>query len=160
MSPIVWWIIAALLIALGVVGAFVPAVPGVLFVLGGMFLAAWIDGFRRSGWITLGTLGLLAVFALALDVVAGLLGAKRVGASRLALVGAAIGSVVGILFGFLGALIGPFVGAAAGEWISRGGIAQAARVGLGTWIGVAVSLVARVVVVFAMLAVFVASYLL
>lgn len=154
-SPIAWWIIAVLLIAIGVVGSLLPGIPGVILVLGGMLLAAWIDGFRRIGWITLTILGLLAGLALLGD----LLGAKRVGASRGALLGAAIGAVVGIFFGLAGALLGPFLGAVAGELLSRGKLGQAARVGAGAWVGLALSLAFRLIIVFAMLAVFVTSYL-
>jgi uncharacterized protein len=159
LSAIAWWSIAVLLILGGVIGTFLPAVPGVILVFGGMLLAAWIDGFRRIGSITLGILGLLTLLALLADVLGGLLGAKRVGASGLALLGAAVGTLVGIFFGLVGALIGPFLGAAAGELLARGRLVPAARVGLGTWLGLALSLVARVVIVFAMLAVFLTSYL-
>ena len=159
MNPIGWWILAVLLIVAGVIGTLVPGVPGVLLVFGGMLLAAWIDGFTRIGWITLTILTVLVALSLLADLLGGLLGAKRVGASRLALLGAAIGSLVGLFYGLLGALIAPFFGAAAGELISRGRLAQAARVGVGTWIGFALALLARVVIVVAMLVVFVTSYL-
>lgn len=154
-----WWALAALLIAVGAIGTLVPAVPGVLAVFGGMLLGAWIDGFRRIGWITLAILGLLTALSLLADVVGGVLGARRVGASRLALLGAAVGSVVGLFYGPIGALIAPFFGAAAGELITRGRLAQAARVGLATWVGFALTLVARVIIVLTMVAVFVAGYL-
>ena len=159
MNPIFWWILAVLLIVAGVIGTLVPGVPGVLVVFGGMLLAAWIDGFRRIGWITLTILAVLVALALLADVLGGLLGAKRVGASRLALLGAAVGSLVGLFYGLVGALIAPFFGAAAGELISRGRLAQAARVGVGTWVGFALTLLARLVIVLAMLVVFVTSYL-
>ena len=155
MSPVGWWILAALLIVIGMIGTLVPGIPGVLAVFGGMLLAAWIDGFRRIGWITIAILALLTVFSLVADVAGGLLGAKRVGASRLALLGAAIGAVVGLFYGLIGALMAPFFGAAAGELISRGKLEQAARVGVGTWIGFALALLARVVIVLTMLVVFV-----
>jgi uncharacterized protein YqgC (DUF456 family) len=159
MSPVVWWIAAVLLIVIGIIGVFLPAVPGVTLVLAGMMLGAWIDGFTRVGWMTLAILAALTALALLADVVGGLIGAKRVGASRLALIGAAIGGLVGLFFGLIGALIGPFVGAVAGELASRRRLGQAARVGLGTWVGLALSLVAKVVIVFMMLAVFITSYL-
>ena len=155
MSPVGWWILAALLIVVGMIGTLVPGIPGVLAVFGGMLLAAWIDGFRRIGWITIAILALLTVFSLVADVAGGLLGAKRVGASRLALLGAAIGAVVGLFYGLIGALMARFFGAAAGELISRGKLEQAARVGVGTWIGFALALLARVVIVLTMLVVFV-----
>lgn len=159
MNPVGWWILAVILIVLGLIGTLVPGIPGVLLVFGGMLLGAWIDGFRRIGWIAIVILALLAVLSLVVDVLGGLLGAKRVGASRLALLGAAIGSVVGLFYGLVGALMAPFFGAAAGELITRGKLAQAARVGVGTWIGFALSLLARVVIVLAMLVVFITSYL-
>jgi hypothetical protein len=160
MNPTGWWLIAILLILVGVIGSFLPAAPGVLLVFGGMLLGAWIDGFRRIGWMTLVLLGVLAGLALLGDLLGGLIGAKRVGASRAALVGGALGGLLGIFFGLAGALLGPFVGAVAGELLSRGHLGQAARVGTGTWVGLALSLVFRVVIVFAMLAVFLTSYLL
>jgi uncharacterized protein len=160
MHSIGWWVLAALLIVVGVIGTLIPAVPGVLAVFGGMLLAAWIDGFRRIGWITLTILGLLAALSLVADVVGSVLGAKRVGASRLALLGAAIGSVVGLFYGLAAALLAPFFGAAAGELISRRQLAQAARVGVGTWIGFALTLIARVIIVLAMLVVFIIGLLL
>lgn len=159
MNPVGWWILAVILIVLGLIGTLVPGIPGVLLVFGGMLLGAWIDGFRRIGWIAIVILALLAMLSLVVDVLGGLLGAKRVGASRLALLGAAIGSVVGLFYGLVGALMAPFFGAAAGELITRGKLAQAARVGVGTWIGFALSLLARVVIVLAMLVVFITSYL-
>jgi hypothetical protein len=159
MDPTGWWLIAALLILIGVIGSFLPAVPGVLLVFGGMLLGAWIDGFRRIGWVTLAILGVLACLALLGDLLGTLIGAKRAGASRSALLGAAIGGLVGIFFGLAGVLLGPFLGAVIGELLSTGHLVQAARVGTGTWIGLALSLAFRLVIVFAMLAVFVTSYL-
>lgn len=158
MNPVGWWILAVLLIVVGVVGTLVPAIPGVLAVFGGMLLAAWIDGFERIGWITITILALLTALSLLADVVGGLLGAKRVGASPLALLGAAIGSVVGVFYGLVGALMAPFFGAAAGELMTRGKLAQAVRVGVGTWIGFVLTLVARMIIVLAMIIVFIVSY--
>src|SRR5262249_35560571 len=97
--------------------------------------------------------------ALLGDLLGSLIGAKRVGASRAALLGALIGGLVGIFFGLPGALLGPFLGAVAGELLSRGNLGQAARVGAGTWVGLALSLAFRLVIVLSMLAVFVGSYL-
>jgi uncharacterized protein YqgC (DUF456 family) len=153
------WVLAIALIVVGVVGTFLPVLPGALLVFGGMLLAAWIDDFQRVGWITLVILGFLTVLVFVIDIVAGLLGAKRVGASKLALVGAAIGTIVGMFFGLVGILIGPFVGAVAGEVIARGQLAPAARVGFGTWIGLVAGALAKLALVLAMVGVFVTSYL-
>ncbi len=160
MTPTVWWVIASALIVLGVIGTFLPAIPGTIVVFAGMLLAAWIERFSRVGWIALIVLGVLAVAAVVVDIVAGVLGARRVGASREALIGAALGTVVGIFFGFVGLLIAPFIGAVVGELSSRRQIAPALRVGVGTWIGLALGAVAKGLMLLAMLVIFLLDYLL
>jgi uncharacterized protein len=158
MSSVWWWVLAIALIVGGVIGTFLPVLPGAALVFAGMLLAAWIDDFQRVGWITLSILGLLTALVFVIDVVAAALGAKRVGASRLALVGATIGAVVGIFFGIVGILIGPFLGAFIGEVLARGRMDSAARVGFATWLGMAVGALAKIAVVLAMIGVFVTSY--
>jgi len=154
-----WWVLAIALMAAGVVGTFLPVLPGAALVFAGMLLDAWIDHFQRIGWITLTILGALTVLVFLIDVVAALFGAKRVGASRLAITGAAVGTVIGMFFGIVGLLIAPFMGAFIGELVARGRMEPAARVGLATWLGMAVGALAKMAVVLAMLGVFVTSYL-
>jgi hypothetical protein len=158
MDPIFWWLLAFVLIAIGLVGTCLPGIPGAPLVFGGMLLAAWIEGFQKIGWVPLVVLGVLTALTFVADVIGGLLGAKRVGASRLALLGAAIGAVFGIFLGFVGILFGPLVGAIAGELIARQRMDRAMRVGVGAWIGVLVGTVAKIALVFSMLAVFAAAY--
>jgi uncharacterized protein len=158
MDPIWWWVIAIALIAVGVVGTFLPVLPGVILIFGGMLLGAWIDNFERVGWVALVILGVLTVLVLVVDIVSALLGAKRVGASKLAIIGAAIGTVVGLAFGIVGVIIAPFIGAVIGEVIERGRLAPAARVGFATWIGMMLGALAKLALVLAMIGVFLASY--
>jgi hypothetical protein len=132
----------------------------VLLIYGGMWLAAWIDGFTKIGWPTLTILGVLAALVLAADLLASALGAKRVGASRQALIGSLIGGILGLSFGLLGLVFGPFVGAVVGELIARRPLAAAARVGFGTWMGLVLGTLAKIALAVSMLGVFVAGYLL
>jgi len=99
-------------------------------------------------------LGVLTALAFAAEIVGSLLGAKRVGASRQALVGAALGTLAGLPFGLPGLVLGPFVGAVAGELLAQRRLDAAARVGFGTWLGLAVGNLAKLAVVGAMLGVF------
>jgi uncharacterized protein len=158
-DPTWWWVLAIALIVIGVIGTLLPVLPGAILVFGGMLLGAWIDHFQRVGWITLVILGVLTLLVFVVDIVAGLLGAKRVGASRLAIVGAAIGTVVGLFFGLVGVVIAPFVGAVVGEVIARGQLGPAARVGFATWLGLVVGALAKFALVLAMVGVFATSYL-
>ncbi|MGQ3053698.1 MAG: DUF456 domain-containing protein [Roseateles sp.] len=151
------WILTALLMAAGLAGAVLPVLPGAALVLAGAVLGAWIDGFERVGGWTLGVLVALAILSWVLDYVAALLGAKKVGASRLALIGAAVGTVAGLMFGIVGVFVLPFIGAALGEYIARRDHQAAARVGLATGLGLLLALVAKVVIAFMMIGLFVAA---
>ena len=149
------YILSAALIAIGVIGTVLPALPGTPLAFTGMLLAAWTDGFQQISVTTVVVLALLTALAVTIDIVAGLLGAKRVGASRLAIVGAAVGTVVGLFFGIPGILIGPFGGALVGEWLHGRDLAKASRVGVGTWIGMVVGAVCKLALTCVMLGIFV-----
>ena len=86
----------------------------------GLLLAAWADGFAHVGWPTLVALGVLTLLSLLVDVLATVVGAQRVGASRKALWGTFVGSIVGLFFMPIGLFAGPLVGALLGEyWHTR-----------------------------------------
>ncbi|MCM5678995.1 DUF456 domain-containing protein [Schlegelella sp. S2-27] len=157
--PAVWWVLALMLMGLGVLGTVLPALPGTVLVLAGIVIAAWIDGFVRvSGW-TVGAIAVLAVIAWAADYVAALLGARKAGASPLALAGAAIGTLLGVFTGFIGLLFMPLAGAMAGEYWARRDARRATQVGLATWIGLLVATVVKVVLAFVMIGVFFVAWL-
>ncbi|HEY4555137.1 MAG TPA: DUF456 domain-containing protein [Lysobacter sp.] len=150
----VWYLLAALLVAVGLAGILLPALPGLPVVFAGLALAAWAGGFEEvSGW-TVAVLGLLTVVSLGVDMLATALGARRVGASRLALVGAVAGTFAGLFLGPVGLFVGPFVGALAGELIHGRKVGHAARVGFGTWLGILLGTVLKIGLAFAMLGLF------
>ena len=148
------WIASAALIVIGLAGTVLPLLPGTLLVWGGVLLGAWIDDFARVSVMTVVIISILAVLAWALDFVAGLIGAKRVGASKWALVGAALGTVVGIFMGLVGVLFMPLVGAAIGEYWSQRNQQRVAKVAFATWLGLMVGMVAKVVLSFVMVGIF------
>lgn len=153
------WILCAALIVAGLAGTVLPVLPGTVLVWGGILLGAWIDDFQRVGTTTLVVITVLAALAWVLDYVAGLLGARRAGASRQALLGAAIGTVVGLFMGVVGVLFMPLVGAALGEYLAQKDQTRAVRVGVATWLGVMLGLLAKVVLAFVMVGLFVAALL-
>ncbi len=131
-----------------------PVLPGTLLVWGGVLLGAWIDDFTRVSVGTVVIISVLAVLAWALEFVAGLMGAKRAGASKWALIGAAVGTVVGLFMGLVGVLFMPLVGAAAGEYWAQKDQQRAAKVALATWLGLVIGMVAKVVLSFVMVGIF------
>ena len=161
----IYYLLAAGLVLVGVIGTILPALPGLPLVFAGMLLAAWAGDFQQVGGWMLGILAILTVLSLAIDFLATALGAQRVGASRLALIGAVIGTFAGLLFGIVGVFIGPFVGALAGELIHGRGVGgqqlgQATKVGIGTWFGILLGTVMKLGLAFAMLGLFTLAWFL
>jgi len=156
---IVLWVLAVAMILVGLAGTVLPALPGVALVFAGIALAAWIDGFTRIEVWTVVVVGVLTAIAFAVDYLASVLGAKRAGASPLALVGAAIGVIAGIFAGLIGVVVFPFVGAVIGQFIAQRDVRSAGRIGIATWIGLAVGTAVKVAIAFTMVGIFIAALL-
>ena len=84
-----------LMVVIGIAGIIIPGLPGVVLVYLGLFFVAWSDGFARVGWITLTILLLIGAVAWLIDLFTTVYGARRIGASRWAAVGAALGMLIG-----------------------------------------------------------------
>jgi hypothetical protein len=153
------WFLCIALIVLGLAGTVLPVLPGTLLVWGGIVLGAWIDNFSRVGTTTVLVISALAILAWGLDYVSGLMGAQKAGASKQALLGAVLGTVVGLFMGLVGVLFMPLIGAAVGEYLARRDHSRAVKVGVATWIGIMVGLVAKVVLAFIMVGIFAAALL-
>jgi uncharacterized protein YqgC (DUF456 family) len=149
-----YYILAGVLVVIGIVGTVLPALPGLPLVFAGMLLASWVSGFEKVGGVTLVVLGLLTVLSMGIDFAATAMGAKRVGASKLAIIGSVIGTFAGLAFGLVGVFVGPFVGALVGELIHTRQLSQATKVGVGTWIGIVVGTVLKFGLAFAMVGLF------
>jgi uncharacterized protein YqgC (DUF456 family) len=158
-----YYAIAGVLIVVGLIGIVLPALPGLPLVFAGMLLAAWAGGFAKVGAGMLVTLGLLTAISMAIDFWAAAVGARRVGASRLAVIGAIVGTVLGLLLGPVGLLVGPFAGALLGELLhgrslNASQVGKATRVGIGTTLGIVVGVALKLMLAFAMLGLFMWSW--
>ena len=151
------WILAVALIVAGVAGTLLPALPGAALVFAGLLLGAWIDDFARVSVPTVVVLGVLTLVSWIVDYLAGILGAKRVGATRQAVIGAAIGTLLGIFTGLWGLVFMPLAGAAIGEYLAIRDHVRAGRVGVATWIGMMLGAVFKIAIAFLMIGVFVTA---
>ena len=149
------WLLAILLVAVGMAGLVFPALPGAPILFAGLVVAAWAEGFEHVSTGTLVTLGIMALLTYLVDFLASAFGAKRFGASRRAVIGATIGAIVGIFFGIPGILLGPFIGAVLGELTARSGLRSAGRAGIGATVGLALGAAAKLTLAFAMVGIFV-----
>ena len=155
MDSALWlFLLAFLLVVLGLVGLLLPVLPGAPLLLAGLVFAAWAEGFEKVGWGTLALIGVLGFFGTFIDFAAGAFGAKRFGASRAGMAGAVAGALLGLFFGLPGVLLGPFVGAVAGELLARRGAQAAGRAGVGAALGLAFGAAAKLALAFTMIGVF------
>ena len=108
-------LISFVCIILGILGSFLPVLPGPILSWLGILLLYFIPGIPFDFWL-LGITLLLTIFITILDYIIPGQGTKRFGGSKYGILGTNIGLVVGIFapipFGFI---IGPFVGAFLGE---------------------------------------------
>lgn len=153
-ATVLGYVLAGLLIVTGLLGTVLPILPGIPVMFLGMWLVAWLGDYAQiSGW-TVTALALATALSIAIDLLASLLGAQRVGASRKALLGAGLGGVIGLFFGMPGLLAGPYLGAMSGEMAHGSHWRAAAKVGAGTWLGLVVGSVLKLGLALGMLVTF------
>ena len=153
-----WWAATIFLMLVGLVGTVVPLVPGAVLILGGAALAHF--ALHAIGWGTLLGLTLLAVLAMALDILSGAVGAKYFGATCWGAIGGILGAIVGLFFGVLGIFVGPLVGALLGELLGGRGILPAGKSTWGTFLGTTAGIVGKFAIGLAMIAWFALATLL
>jgi uncharacterized protein YqgC (DUF456 family) len=138
-------VVAALLIVLGLAGAIIPTVPGIPLIFIGIWLIAGIDHYHHLGYGWLIVIAAIGAVGLTIDLLAGVLGVKRVGASRQAVLGALFGTVIGLFFGLPGLLLGPFLGAVLGELAAGSGVSRSTAVGISAWLGLLFGTIVKLV---------------
>jgi len=132
---IVMVVMGGVLVFLGILGCFIPVLPGPPLGFGGLLLLHF-SSLAQFSVTFLVIMGTIAILASILDYVVPILGAKRFGGSRLGVVGAVVGLLLGIIF-FppLGMIIGPFLGAIIGELINGDDLNKAFKSGFGSFLG-------------------------
>jgi uncharacterized protein YqgC (DUF456 family) len=104
-------------------------------------------------------IGAIGAASYGVDFAAAALGAKHMGASKRAMVGAALGTVAGLFFGFVGVVVGPLLGAVIGELTQHRDWKRVGKAGMAAWIGFAIGTAVKVAIAFVMLGLFAAAYL-
>ena len=109
-------VIAGILFLLGIIGTFLPVLPGPALIWAGVLVYGLLTGFAKLDFTFYVYQGLAVLLAMAVDYMATAWGTQRFGGTRRAVFGAAAGLFLGILFMGPGGLIfGPFLGAFLGE---------------------------------------------
>lgn len=141
---IVLWILVAVLVVIGFAGLIAPAIPGSLFIFAGLWLGAWINNYELVSTKIVWIMAFITVLTFVADFIGAWLGAKRIKASRQALIGAFIGTFAVFLFGPPGLILGPFIGAAIGEFVVNEDWKRATEVGTAATVGALFAVVAKI----------------
>ena len=154
---ILLWVLGGILVAVGLVGVVLPALPGTVLIFAGMLLVAWAENFTRVGVGTLILVGAIGLASYGVDFAAAALGTRRLGASGRPMSGAGLGPIAGLFFGIPGVILGAIVGAVLGELSAHRDLARAGKAGVAAWIGFAIGMAIKVGLAFLMIGIFLAA---
>lgn len=135
--------IALLVMLLGLIGSLVPVLPGAPFLLAAVIGHRLYFGDASVSNTVLAVLAGLMALSLLFDFLAGMLGAKKFGATWRGMVGAVIGGLVGLFFSLPGIILGPFLGATLFEMQGGREFKIAARAGFGALVGLVLGIVGK-----------------
>lgn len=152
-----YWTIAILLILVGLVGSFVPLLPGTTLILAGALLQKWLLP-DTLGWTAVGWIIAFWVLSVVADIGCALLGTKLFGGGRWGMAGASGGALAGMFFSLPALVLGSMFGAIAAEkWLGKRTTDESLRAGAGAAVGFLLSTIAKLGCALVMIALYVIS---
>jgi len=128
------YLLAFIAVILGLLGSFLPILPGPPLAWLGLLCLYFIPDTGISSR-ELSLHGAVVAGITVLDYYIPIWGTKQFGGSKAGVRGATIGLVVGLFFAPLGIILGPFVGALLGELAAGSNQQQALRSAMGSFLG-------------------------
>ena len=129
-------IVGLLLCLIGIVGSFLPIIPGPVTSWLGILLLNLTSAVEFNLNFVLITFT-VAVSVGILDYVIPILGVKKLGGSRSGQIGTTVGLIVAlVILGPIGIIIGPFMGALLGEMSTKKSFQNSLKPAFGSFIGV------------------------
>lgn len=132
---IVLVLVALLLMLLGILGSFLPVIPGPLTSWVGLLVLHFTDGVALSQSFLVITFSIALLISI-LDYIIPTVGTKRFGGSRAGMLGTTLGLIVGLIAPIpFGIIIGPFIGAVIGEMTHKNDMKKALKAAFGSFLG-------------------------
>ncbi|MFK7781155.1 DUF456 domain-containing protein [Psychroserpens sp.] len=148
-------ILAAFFMILGIIGSFLPVLPGPLTSWIGLLIFHLTDVVPMNWTFLIITL-VIAVAIWILDYIIPAMGTKRFGGSKAGMIGTSIGLIIGLLAPIPGGIIiGPFVGALVGELINKSEFDKAIKAAFGSFLGFLASTFIKFVIAMVFLGLFI-----
>ncbi|MBU2939081.1 DUF456 domain-containing protein [Lacinutrix sp. C3R15] len=126
-----------LFIIIGLIGSFLPILPGPPMSWVGLLLLYLTKAVPNDTWFLVVTL-VVALLVFALDYIIPALGTKKFGGSKMGMIGTTVGLLISIffpIFGAFGIIIWPFIGALVGELINKADSQTAIKAAFGSFLG-------------------------
>jgi uncharacterized protein YqgC (DUF456 family) len=130
-------ILGFLFMLIGILGSFLPALPGPPVSWIGLFLL-YLTKAIPNDWVLLGITLAIAIIVFALDYIIPAVGTKKFGGTRAGMIGTIVGLIIALVFpilGIFGIIIWPFVGALVGELLNKADSKTALKAAFGSFIG-------------------------
>lgn len=138
-------LIAVVCFIIAFLGLVYPIIPSAIFMFSGFLLYGLFVSFEGLNWFFWTIQILFLVLLFAADTLSNIVGVKNFGGSKAGM----WGSTIGLLFGpfiipVAGIILGPFLGAILAELIvSRTGVKQAFKTGVGSLVGFLTSIITK-----------------
>ena len=127
-------IIGIILCFVGIIGSFIPLIPGPITSFSGLLFLHLTTFVPFDFYFIIGCFT-IAISVFILDLIIPIVGLKKLGGTKKGLIGATIGLLLGFFIGPIGLISGPFIGALSGELLNNNGIKKSIKASLGTLIG-------------------------
>ncbi len=134
---IVLLVIGFVFMLIGILGSFLPVLPGPPLSWIGLLLLYLTKAIPNNWWI-LGTTLAIALIVFGLDYIIPAMGTKKFGGTRAGVIGTTVGLLVALVFPFFGPfgiVIWPFIGALVGELLNKADKKTATRAAFGSFLG-------------------------
>ena len=128
-------LVSLIFMVLGVLGSFLPVLPGPLTSWMGLLILHLSNSVTFSTTFLVITC-IIAVTIMVLDYIIPAAGTKRFGGSRLGVIGTTVGLIIGLIAPIpFGIIIGPFLGALIGELLHKDDMRRATKAAFGSFVG-------------------------
>ena len=128
-------ITAFVFVILGIIGSFLPIIPGPITSWAGLLILhlTYTVPINKSFLITT---FIVALLVWILDYIIPAIGTKRFGGSKYGVIGTSLGLIIGLITPIPGGIIiGPFLGAFMGELVYQNNSERALKAAFGSFIG-------------------------
>ncbi|WP_417443312.1 DUF456 domain-containing protein [Joostella sp.] len=152
-------VIGFLCVITGIIGSFLPVLPGAPISWVGLLLL-YLTKVIPNDWWMLGITLIISIAVVIADYIIPVAGTKRFGGSKYGMIGTTVGLIVSIVFpilGLFGIVIWPFVGAFIGELINKADSKTALKAAFGSFLGFLTGTFLKLIVALAFLVIFVAK---